>query len=75
MTTNDEFAHITNEEILKDIADTEAEIVTLTKESQAYSMLEDRMSQFRADCRRDGIRERNAFIEKLKNILRTRGVL
>lgn len=64
--------HIPTDEILKDIADTEYEIETMEREIKGLSMMSDRMSHFRADARRSGIKERQAFIEKLKKIIQDR---
>ena len=64
--------HIPTEEIIKDIRDTEAEIVQLEREEQGLRLIGDRMSVFRADARITGIRERKEFIEKLKKILKER---
>lgn len=63
---------IPTEEILKDVADTEAEIVVMKQEMKALRMMYDRMSHFRADARETGIKEREAFIAKLKEILKGR---
>lgn len=65
---------IPTEEILTDIADTEAEIAKMEREAEAFRMLGDRMSSFRADARVTGIAERREFIRKLDDILKTRGV-
>lgn len=62
-------AHIPTDEIERDIRDTEAEIERMEKEITALRTLGDKMSHFRADGKRNGIREREAFIEKLKIIL------
>jgi hypothetical protein len=59
-------------EIKQDIAETEAEIVTMEREITAFRLLGDRMSHFKADARVDGIRKRREFIAKLADILRDR---
>jgi hypothetical protein len=64
--------HISTEEIERDIADTEAEIVTMQREMDGLRLIGDRMSLFRADARRYGIQERREFIDKLQEILRGR---
>jgi hypothetical protein len=70
-TTHD---HIPTEEIKRDIADTEAEIVTMEREMEGLRLIRDRLSHFKADARRDGIQRRQEFISKLKAILTERGV-
>lgn len=67
-------AHIPDVEILKDIADTEAEIKQMEIEAEHYSKTPlfaptARLDHMRADNRRDGIRERQDFIKKLQAIL------
>lgn len=64
--------HIPTTDILKDIADTEAEIATFKREIPALETLGDRMSMFRAGARRTGIQEREAFIVRLRDILKER---
>lgn len=66
--------HIPTSEILRDIADTEAEIRQYEREIPALETLGDKMSLYRAEYRRNGIQERKAFIEKLRAILAERGV-
>ena len=68
----DKVSHISNATILKDIKDTEAEIVIMKREIKGFELLGDRLSIFRADARRTGIKEREEFIEKLKEILNAR---
>lgn len=68
----DRCAHISNSEIEQDIADTEREIITMRREEEGLRIIGDRMSVFRADGRRQGIREREAFIEKLNALLAAR---
>lgn len=67
--------HIPTSEIRQDIADTLAEIATMEREEKGLRMIGDRMSVFRADARRDGIKERREFIAKLQGILAARGEL
>ena len=70
--------HVPTEEIERDIADTEHEIATMTREVEAFSILAetgDRMANMRAQARRDGIKDREAFIYKLRAILGARNVL
>lgn len=67
-----DFDHIPNEEINQDIRDTEAEIEQMTREEKGLRTCGDRWSAMRADARLTGIRERKAFIEKLKSILKER---
>lgn len=67
-------AHISTEEIMQDIQDTQHEIDTMTREIEGFRLLRDKMSYFRADARITGIKERKAFIEKLNGILSERGV-
>ena len=67
-------AHIPTEEILKDIADTEAEIAQMEQEAEHYSKTPlsaptARLNHMRSDARRTGIKERKEFIEKLRAIL------
>ena len=70
-------AHISDEEIYRDIADTEAEILQLQRELRHYESAPQgartyRLDQLRADYRRNGIRERQEFIGKLRNLLAMR---
>jgi hypothetical protein len=58
-----------SEEIRKDIADTEAEIVTMEREIQGFRLLGDRLSHMRAESRVTGITQRRDFIAKLEKIL------
>ena len=64
--------HIPTSEILKDIADTQAEINQMEREEKGYRQIGDRMSIFRADARVSGIAERREFIAKLEDILKAR---
>lgn len=65
-------ASIPNAEIEQDIADTEAEIANMTREAEAFALLGDRMSDFRRTARLNGIKERQEFIGKLRQILAAR---
>ena len=70
-------AHIPTEEILKDIADTEAEIVQMEREAEHYSKTPigaptTRLDHMRAAARKSGIEERKEFIKKLRSILKYR---
>lgn len=69
---SDANAHISTEEIKQDISDTLYEIRTMQKEIDAFEMLGDKMSRFKADSRRHGIQERKAFVIKLERILELR---
>lgn len=68
----DSLCHISNEEIEKDIRDTEAEITVLYREIDGLRMIGDKMSVFRADGKQSSIIERENFINKLKAILEVR---
>lgn len=61
--------HIPIAKINQDIADTEHEITTMEREIKGFELLGDRMSIFRANARRDGIKRRELFIKKLNVIL------
>jgi hypothetical protein len=63
---------IPTEEVEQDIKDTENEIIVMKREVEAFRMLGDRMSMFKADARVDGIIERERFIEQLKELLEYR---
>lgn len=65
--------HIPTSEILKDIADTQREIAQYEREIPALETLGDRMSMFKADFRRHGIRDRQTFIARLEGLLAERG--
>lgn len=72
--TND---HIPTAEIEQDIADTEHEIAVMQREVVAFEMVpresrDFKMSRFRADARRDGIKKREEFISKLRALLAER---
>lgn len=67
-------AHIPDEEILKDIADTEAEILQMEREAEHYSQTPysaptARLDHMRAEARRSGIKERQELVGKLRAIL------
>ena len=66
---SDNNAHIPTAEIEKDIADTVVDIARWKREIQAYEILGDRMSIFRADARRSYIKDATQFIEKLQSIV------
>jgi excinuclease UvrABC helicase subunit UvrB len=70
----DRNAHIPTEEIERDIADTEYEIETMQREEAGYRLVGDKLSVYRADARRDGIKRRQEFIAKLRELLKSRGV-
>lgn len=65
--------HITNEEMLQDIAETEQEIATMEREIEGFRLIGDRWSRMRADARVTGIQERRIFIGKVRAILAKRG--
>lgn len=64
--------HIPTEEIHKDIADTEAEIVTMEREEKGLRLIGTRLTVFQADARRDGICRRKEFVTKLQALLAER---
>jgi hypothetical protein len=64
--------HIPTSEVLQDIRDTESEIIQMEKEEKGLRIIGDKMSIFKADARREGIKERKIFIEKLEGILKER---
>lgn len=64
--------HISTPEIKQDIADTQYEINTMEREIKGYELIGDKMSHFKANARRSGIKERRDFIEKLEVILKLR---
>jgi len=70
----DKNKHISNEEVKKDISDTLVEIHQMEREEKGFRIVGDRLSVMRADHRKQGIKDRNEFIEKLKDILFQRGV-
>ena len=66
--------HISTEEILQDIADTEAEIVTMEAEADhlektPHGTADAKINHMKASARRTGIKERRVFIADLKSIL------
>ena len=63
---------ISNDEILKDIGETEHEIRVMLREMDGFRIIGDRLSRMRADARESGIKERKEFIEKLEAILEMR---
>jgi len=67
--------HISSDEIMQDILDTEQEIFTMKREEKGFRLVGDKMSVFKADGRRSGIAERLEFVKKLKTILKVRGAL
>jgi hypothetical protein len=64
---------ITNEEMLRDIADTEAEIETMEREIKAFRLLGDQWSLMKAGDRVTGIQKRMEFIVKVRALLAERG--
>ena len=69
----DRNAHISDDEIRRDIADTRAEIAQMEREITGLELIGDRMSDFRAAARREGIRNRYKFIAQLRELLAARG--
>lgn len=70
-------AHIPTKQVLVDIADTEAEIVTMTKEIEHLEQTPNslpgyRLAQMQASARRDGIEKRKVFIARLQYLLKLR---
>jgi len=70
-------AHISDEEVLRDIAETETEIRVMEAEAEhlsktPLSMSSARWDHMRADARRSGVTHRKEFIAKLQNLLETR---
>ncbi|MCK9370885.1 hypothetical protein M0R04_13325 [Candidatus Dojkabacteria bacterium] len=70
---------IPTEEVKQDILDTEREIAEMTIEAEhlektPLSLQSARLDHMRASARRSGIKERQAFIEKLKVILEVRSL-
>jgi hypothetical protein len=70
----DKNRHIPNWEIKQDIVDTEREIEIMRREIIGLEMMSDKMSWMRASARKTGVAEREAFVLKLKDILKERGV-
>lgn len=68
-----DYAHISDEEIAQDIADTESEIAKMQMdvtyfESTPQHSVERKWNHIRASARRTGIAEREAFVGKLRAI-------
>ena len=63
---------IPTKQINTDIQDTLAEIKTKRREIQGLRLINDRISNYKADARELGIKEREQFIKKLEEILRLR---
>lgn len=66
--------HISTEEILQDIANTEAEIAQIIRESRGHNPMENRMEDIKATAIINRTLEMENFIENLKTILEIRGV-
>lgn len=69
---------IPSEQVRKDIAETEAEILQMTQEADhlektPLSLPSARWDHMRASARRSAVADRQAFVEKLKKILKLRG--
>lgn len=64
--------HISNEEILKDIEDTEAEIRDLETKRVGHTMIGERLNMLKASYCKGQIRERRIFIDDLKKLLELR---
>ena len=64
--------NISTGEIKQDIVDTQAEIAVMEREIKGFRLINDKMSNFRADARLGGIRRRQEFIERLEAILEVR---
>lgn len=65
-------AHISDEEVRRDIADTQAEIDDMRRRAPLLRALGDGMSVMRADAYVSGIHEREGFIAKLQALLDAR---
>ena len=65
-------AHIPTEEIEQDILDTQHEIAAMRCEIEGFKLLGDRWADMRARARESGIKEREEFIGKLREILKGR---
>ncbi|MCB1714788.1 MAG: hypothetical protein KDK05_06605 [Candidatus Competibacteraceae bacterium] len=73
-------AHITDEEIQRDIDDTRAEIVSLEQQSEGYQLIADanpsspdgKMAYFRQIGAEQGITKRRAFVVFLEALLKAR---
>ena len=71
------FLHVPDDEVRRDIADTEAEIRTLEQEVRALELFppestDYKMARFRAGGKRLAILERRQFVEKLTELLAAR---
>jgi len=56
--------NIPTDEIKRDIADTELEIMIAKRKIKGFKLIRDRLSMMRISSRRSGIKEREEFIEK-----------
>ena len=65
--------HIPTQTIRTDIQDTEREIEDLEREVKGLRIIDDRLSNYRADAKESFIKERKDFIERLWIILEVRG--
>jgi len=72
-------ANITTDEIIKDIKDTELEIINLKKEIEGHKLIaestrgsESRMASFRRDTKQSGLNERCEFVQFLQTLLQER---
>lgn len=68
-----QLTHISDEEIVKDIADTEKEIAEEESSADAYRQLalaghDPKMNNFRATAARSGVERRKNFIAKLRQL-------
>ena len=63
---------IPTDEIKQDILDNIQEISDMQREIKGLRIIGDRMSNFKADARESGIKERREFIKKLESILEVR---
>ena len=76
-----QYAHITDDEMLRDINETEREIDSETRRAMAQRVVADntphdshnhRMEHFRADAYRDGVEQRRQFVAFLHRVLAAR---
>jgi len=72
-------AHISSEDIMQDIAETEKEVVQMTEdiayfEKTPHHNRDYRWNHMRLEHRKSGIKEREEFIKKLEHLLELRGV-
>lgn len=73
-------SHITTEDIIKDIKDTEVEIINLEKEVEGYKRIaeatrgttESRIASFRHDIKQTGLNKRCEFVQFLQALLQER---